>query len=88
LRLTQAQAAQRSGIQQRQVSVIERGGDVMLSTMTKLARALDLDILVIPREDSPKIHAILNAAPTQAPAAAESLLDRYRVSDDEGPPGA
>lgn len=89
LRLTQAEVARRSGTQQRQVSVVERGGDVTLSTLKKLAQALDLDILVVPREDASKLHAVLNADRMPAsPLASESLLDRYQVKDDEEPPGA
>lgn len=84
MRLTQAQVAQRSGIQQRQVSVIERGGDVMLSTLKKLAQALDLELRLVPREDIPRLDAILDTVqPPAALAAEESLLERYRVDDEE-----
>ena len=84
LGLSQAEVARRSGIQQRQVSLFERGGDVTLSTLAKLAQALDVELVPIPREDTTKVESFLKtkrapAAPTSSP----SLLDRYQVKDDE-----
>jgi transcriptional regulator with XRE-family HTH domain len=88
LRLSQVEAARRSGIQQRQVSLFERGGDVTLSTLLKLAQALDMEILSVPREDTGNVESLLKAkraaAPTVSlPAHYPSLLDRYQVKDDE-----
>ena len=88
LGLSQAEAARRSGIQQRQVSTFERGGDVTLSTLLKLAQALDVEVILVPREDTTKVESLLKAkraaAPSvSAPASSPSLLDRYQVNDDE-----
>ena len=88
LGLSQAEAARRSGIQQRQVSTFERGGDVTLSTLLKLAQALDVELLPVPREDTAKVESLLKAkrgpAPSvSAPVSSPSLLDRYQVKDDE-----
>ena len=84
LGLSQAEAARRSGIQQRQVSTFERGGDVTLSTLLKLAQALDVELLPVPREDTAKLESLLKAKRGPAPSASPpSLLDRYRVKDDE-----
>jgi len=90
LGLAQAEAARRSGIQQRQVSTFERGGDVTLSTLLKLAQALDVELIPVPREDTGKVESLLKAkrgpAPSVSiPAAPPSLLDRYQVKDDEEP---
>ncbi len=90
LGLSQSEAARRSGIQQRQVSLFERGGDVTLSTLMKLAQALDLELLPVPREDSAKLESLLKAKRAPALSAAvssppPSLLDRYQVKDDEEP---
>jgi transcriptional regulator with XRE-family HTH domain len=87
LGLSQAEAARRSGIQQRQVSTFERGGDVTLSTLLKLAQALDVEFIPVPREDTAKIESLLKAkrglAPSvSAPVSSPSLLDRYQVKDD------
>lgn len=86
LGLSQIQAARRSGIQQRQVSVFERGGDVTLSTLLKLAQALDMELLPVPREDTAKLESFLKAKREPAPIpASPTLLDRYQVKDDEEP---
>ena len=84
LGLSQIEAARRSGIQQRQVSVFERGGDVMLSTLLKLAQALNMELVPVPREDTAKLESLLKAKRGPAPSApTPSLLDRYQVKDDE-----
>ncbi len=88
LGLSQLEAARRSGIQQRQVSIFERGGDVTLSTLLKLAQALDVELLPVPREDAAKVESLLKAKRAAAPsvslpAPTPSLLDRYQVKDDE-----
>ena len=80
--------ARRSGIQQRQVSTFERGGDVTLSTLLKLAQALDVELLPVPREDTAKVESLLKAKRGPAPSASSpSLLDRYQVKDEEQPNG-
>jgi transcriptional regulator with XRE-family HTH domain len=83
LGLSQIEAARRSGIQQRQVSLFERGGDVTLSTLLKLAQALDVELMPVPREDTAKLESLLKAKRGPAPSASSpSLLDRYQVKDD------
>ncbi|MBI2293887.1 MAG: helix-turn-helix transcriptional regulator, partial [Betaproteobacteria bacterium] len=84
LGLSQIEVARRSGIQQRQVSLFERGGDITLSTLLKLAQALDVELLPVPREDTAKVESLLKAKLWPAPSASPpSLLDRYQVTDDE-----
>jgi len=84
LGLSQIEVARRSGIQQRQVSLFERGGDITLSTLLKLAQALDVELLPVPREDTAKVESLLKAKRGPAPSASPpSLLDRYQVTDDE-----
>lgn len=84
LSLSQSEVARRSGIQQRQVSVFERGGDVTLSTFVKLAQALDVELLPIPREDAARVGSLLSAKHgSTLSAPSQSLLDRYQVVDDE-----
>ena len=86
LGLSQIEVARRSGIQQRQVSLFERGGDVTLSTLLKLAQALDTELLSVPREDTARLESFLKAKRGPAPSAsAPSLLDRYQVTDDVEP---
>ncbi len=84
LGLSQIDAARRSGIQQRQVSIFERGGGVTLSTLLKLAQALDVELIPVPREDTAKLESLLKAKRGPAPSApTPSLLDRYQVKDEE-----
>lgn len=84
LGLSQIETARRSGIQQRQVSLFERGGDVTLSTLLKLAQALDMELVSVPREDAAKIESFLKAKREPALSAkSPSLLDRYQVREDE-----
>ena len=86
LNLSQTEAARRSGIQQRQVSLFERGGDITLSTFLKLAQALDMELVPVPREDAAKVESLLKTNRDPAPAtSAPSLLERYQVKDDEEP---
>lgn len=86
LGLSQAEVARRSGIQQRQVSLFERGRDVTLSTLTKLAQALDVELMPVPRQDTTRVETLLKGK--RAPAtsiSSPSLLDRYLVRDDKEP---
>ena len=84
LGLSQIEVARRSGIQQRQVSLFERGGDVTLSTLLKLAQALDVELMSVPRQDTSKVESLLKTKREPAPSAAPpSLLDRYQVKEDE-----
>ena len=69
LDLSQSEAARRSGIQQRQVSTFERGGDVTPSTLLKLAQALDVELMPVPREDTAKLEFFLKAKRGPTPAA-------------------
>jgi len=90
LGLSQIEAARRSGIQQRQVSTFERGGDLRLSTLLKLAQALDMELVPVPREDTTNVARLLGAKreparSIRAPVSSPSLLDRYQIADDEGP---
>ena len=84
LGLSQVEAARRSGIQQRQVSLFERGGDVTLSTFLKLTRALDMELVPVPREDTAEVESLLKAKlEPSLSAKSPSLLERYQVKDDE-----
>ena len=84
LGLSQLEIARRSGIQQRQVSLFERGGDVTLATLLKLAQALDLELMPVAREDSARLESMLQAKRMSTLAdPSPSLLERYQVKDDE-----
>ena len=85
LGLTQRETARRSGIKQYLVSRFESGQDLRLSTLLKLAQALDLELLPVPRENAAKVQSLLQVKrePPLSPKL-PSLLERYHVKDDEG----
>jgi HTH-type transcriptional regulator / antitoxin HipB len=64
LTLTQAQVAKRAGIPQTRLSVIENGrADVRVSTLQEIARALGLELTLVPNEALPAVQALLGQAP-------------------------
>lgn len=64
LGLTQRAFAKRAGTTQARVSTIENGEvDLRLSTLIEFARALDLDLMLIPRRHTPAVTAIIAEAP-------------------------
>ena len=84
LGLSQLEIARRSGIQQRQVSLFERGSDITLATLLKLAQALDLELMPVARDDAAKLESWLQAKRMLTLSdPSPSLLERYQVKDDE-----
>ena len=96
LGLSQAQLASRAGIEQSQVSKLERGLDVRLSTLMKILTALDLELDPVPRTRSGQVTMQSTPLPLlvasgMAPSAGEftpapgTLLDRFGIPDDDEP---
>ncbi len=60
--LTQAELGARVGIPQSHISKIEKGGvDIKLSSLTEIARALDLEVTLVPRRALPAVESSLRA---------------------------
>ena len=84
--LSQRALSERTGVPQSHISKIESGGtDIRLSSLTELARALDLDLRLIPRKAVPAVDSVVrgtvpNAAPT--PPRPAYRLDDDREDDD------
>ncbi|MGH6629539.1 MAG: helix-turn-helix domain-containing protein [Burkholderiales bacterium] len=76
LGLTQREVARRGGIEQRQVSTFERGGDVTLSTLLKLTSALEMELLPVPREGVPSVRSVITQATTTPPSQRQGWLWR------------
>jgi transcriptional regulator with XRE-family HTH domain len=82
-RLTQRELGQRVGLPQSHISKIETGAvDLQLSSLTEIARALDLEIKLIPRTVLPAVEAMMRGQdlggediPRQRPA--------YRLEEDD-----
>lgn len=61
--LSQRELSQRSGVPQGQISKIENGMvDLRASSLVALARALDVDLILVPRRSVPVVKAIIRSA--------------------------
>lgn len=76
--LSQRDLGQRVGLPQSHISKIEKGGsDLKLSSLIEIARALDLEIKLIPRAAVPAVESIAKAVAAEAvPDATSRALDR------------
>jgi HTH-type transcriptional regulator/antitoxin HipB len=78
--LTQRALAAKLGIGQRQISDLERATvDVRLSTLENVARALGLELMLIPRPLISTVEAISRTG------TGEPGRPLYALDDDEGP---
>ena len=63
--LTQKELGQRVGLPQSHISKIEKGGvDLQLSSLMEIARALDLEVKLVPRKALPAVEGALRAVGT------------------------
>jgi HTH-type transcriptional regulator / antitoxin HipB len=77
--LKQADVAKRLGMRQSQISTIERGlVSPRLSTVEDVARVLDLELMLVPRQLVAVVNALVDANKDRSP-------DRplYALDDDE-----
>ncbi len=76
--LSQRALGRRTGVPQSHVSKIENGGaDIRLSSLIELARALELDLRLIPRKAVPAVDGIVRSmAPTIVATPAARDLNR------------
>jgi len=82
--ISQRETARRAGVEQPLVSGFERGKDIRISTLQKLASALDLELVAVPREYLGEVAGVISRKPEQPiPAPEKSLLDRFQVPEEE-----
>lgn len=84
--LSQAELAGKLGLRQRQISDLERAtNDPRLSTIHNVARALDLELMLIPRQLISAVNALLRPG---ADAGRRPLyaLDDEDLAEDHEPP--
>jgi transcriptional regulator with XRE-family HTH domain len=90
--MNQSALAQRIGADQSYVSKVERGGvDPQTSTLIELARALDLELMLIPRQLVPAVQALQRelAPDPRTPSTKwvrdtpSTALPAYRLGDDD-----
>ena len=79
--LSQRALSRRTGVPQSHVSKIENGGaDIRLSSLIELARALDLDLRLIPRRAVPAVDGVMRSM-TPSIAATPTVRDLNRILD-------
>jgi transcriptional regulator with XRE-family HTH domain len=72
LALSQRELGERVGLPQSHVSKIEGGAvDLKLSSLIELARALDLDVVLVPRKFLPAVDSIINASSAMETSASD-----------------
>jgi transcriptional regulator with XRE-family HTH domain len=84
--LSQEELASKLGVRQRQISDLERAAmDPRLSTVQNVARALDLELVLIPRHLISAVDSLQRAGvePAQRPLYALGDATTESVSDDE-----
>lgn len=83
--LSQRTISDRAGIPQGHISKIEAGAvDLRLSSLIELARALDLELVLIPRGTVPAVNAIVLAATAPASLDAAPARPAYRLDEESG----
>lgn len=79
--LSQRALSARSGIRQYQISKIENGTvDLRLSSLIELARALDLDLKLVPRKAVPAVDSLVRSSLSGVATRPAYSLDE----DDDG----
>ena len=82
--VSQRVLSDRTGIQQSQISKIENGSvDPRLSTMTELARALGLEIMVVPQKSIPLFKSMSELLATPESTTESDMEARPAYSLDE-----
>lgn len=80
--LKQADVARKLGMRQSQISTIERGlVSPRLSTVEEVARVLDLELMLVPRQLVPVVKGLLEV--NKEGATEERAL--YALDDDDDP---
>lgn len=81
--LSQRDLEARTGVPQSHISKIENGGtDIRLSSLIEIARALDLDLKLVPRKAVPAVDTVVrSAAPVPAPKSGEAQRQLRQWAD-------
>ncbi len=80
--LSQRDLAQRTGVPQSHISKIESGGvDLKASSLIEFARALDLELMLVPRRLAPTVEGLQRVAEAETDPALP--VPAYRLEDDE-----
>jgi transcriptional regulator with XRE-family HTH domain len=63
---TQTELATRLAVSNANISRIEHGADLRVSTLVELARELELELILVPREHLPAVRALLDSLDASA----------------------
>jgi transcriptional regulator with XRE-family HTH domain len=79
--LSQRDLSAKAGVPQSHISKIEGGGaDIRLSSLIELARALELDLVLVPRHLVPAVEGVLRAAPLPQPESRSEHKELERAA--------
>jgi transcriptional regulator with XRE-family HTH domain len=79
-KLSQAELAKLANAEQSQISRFENGGDLTLSTLLDISRALDLELVLVPKRLIPAVdHVIGNQS---QPGGGEDKMPPPLVTED------
>jgi transcriptional regulator with XRE-family HTH domain len=81
LGITQTEMAKRLNISQSQYQKIESGGNPSLKTLTSMAMALNMKLMLVPSEKSTEINQLIKP-PTRAKRF-KSLLEQFEVKEND-----
>lgn len=81
--LSQRALSARTGVPQSHISKIESGGaDIRVSSLIEIARALDLELKLVPRKAVPAVDTVVQStAPALAPSGGEAQRELRRIND-------
>lgn len=78
--LSQSELGQRVGLPQSHISKIEKGDvDIKLSSLIQIARALDLEVKLVPKKALPAVDSIIRSLPRDNMGAALSEIRKTRI---------
>lgn len=67
--VTQTELAARLAVSNANISRIEHGGDLRVSTLVDFARELELELILVPKEHLSAVRALLDSLEASAPPA-------------------
>lgn len=77
--LTQSALAAYAGVTQSMLSRFEKGEDMRLSTVKRIAQALDMRVMAVPKNKYEFVRSLSHQL-SDVPA---DLIERYQVKEDE-----
>jgi transcriptional regulator with XRE-family HTH domain len=80
--LSQRALAKKAAVPQSHISKIENAGvDLRFSSLTEIARALDLEVALVPRKSMPAIKSIARSVPSNIDRPANVVKEFKRLQD-------